>query len=170
MRVLVIEDDRVLGEAVREHVASFGYGVDWMKRIDEARDALATVPYDLVLLDLNLPDGRGMDLLRELRRGGSKVPVIILTAMDQIASRIEGLNSGAEMPQHAVGGERQQSLRRFMQGMVEGLIELVIGNIAGIGRGPAPQEGGPERKADDQSRRDGRKYLKAMPHGHAPTL
>jgi two-component system, OmpR family, response regulator len=60
-------------------VASFGYGVDWMKRLDEGRQSLATVPYDLVLLDLNLPDGRGLDLLRELRRGGSKVPVIILT-------------------------------------------------------------------------------------------
>ena len=47
-------------------------------------------------LDLNLPDGRGLDLLRELRRGGSAVPVIILTAMDQIASRIDGLNSGAD--------------------------------------------------------------------------
>src|ERR1700686_2406541 len=95
MRVLVVEDDQVLGEAVREHVAASGHGVDWMKRIDTAREALATIPYDLVLLDLNLPDGRGLDLLRELRRGGSKVPVIILTALDQIASRIEGLNSGA---------------------------------------------------------------------------
>ena len=71
MRVLVIEDDQVLGEAVRDHVAASGHGVDWMKRIEAARDALATVPYDLVLLDLNLPDGRGLDLLRELRRGGS---------------------------------------------------------------------------------------------------
>jgi two-component system OmpR family response regulator len=96
MRVLVVEDDHVLGEAVREHVAASGHGVDWMKRIEAARDALATVAYDLVLLDLNLPDGRGLDLLRELRRGGSKVPVIVLTAMDQIASRIEGLNSGAD--------------------------------------------------------------------------
>lgn len=96
MRVLVIEDDQVLGEAVRDHVAASGHGVDWMKRIGAARDALATVPYDLVLLDLNLPDGRGLDLLRELRRGGSQVPVIVLTAMDQIASRIEGLNSGAD--------------------------------------------------------------------------
>jgi two-component system OmpR family response regulator len=96
MRVLLIEDDRVLGEAVCEHVASFGYGVDWMKRLDEVRESLATVPYDLVLLDLNLPEGRGLDLWHELRRGGSKVPVIILTALDQIASRIEGLNSGAD--------------------------------------------------------------------------
>ena len=96
MRVLLIEDDYVLGEAVREHVASLGYGVDWMKRLDDAREALATVAYELVLLDLNLPDGRGLDLLRELRRQGSAVPVIILTAQDQIASRIEGLNSGAD--------------------------------------------------------------------------
>jgi two-component system OmpR family response regulator len=96
MRVLLVEDDRVLGDAVREHVAASGHGVDWMRRIEESRDALATVTYDLVLLDLNLPDGRGLDLLRELRRRGSKVPVIILTAMDQIAARIEGLNSGAD--------------------------------------------------------------------------
>jgi len=96
MRVLLVEDDYVLGEAVREHVASLGHGVDWMKRLDDAREALATVAYELVLLDLNLPDGRGLDLLRELRRAGADAPVIILTAQDQIAARIEGLNSGAD--------------------------------------------------------------------------
>ena len=96
MRVLLVEDDDVLGEAVREHVASLGHGVDWMKRLDDAREALATVAYELVLLDLNLPDGRGLDLLRELRRQGADAPVIILTAQDQIAARIEGLNSGAD--------------------------------------------------------------------------
>ena len=96
MRVLLIEDDRVLGDAVRDHVASLGYGVDWMKTLDAGRQAIATVAYELVLLDLHLPDGRGLDLLRELRRQGSVVPIIILTAQDQIASRIEGLNSGAD--------------------------------------------------------------------------
>jgi two-component system, OmpR family, response regulator len=96
MRVLLIEDDHVLGQAVREHVASLGNGVDWMRRLDDARDALATVAYELVLLDLNLPDGRGLDFLRELRQQGGVVPVIILTAQDQIAARIEGLNSGAD--------------------------------------------------------------------------
>jgi two-component system, OmpR family, response regulator len=96
MRVLLVEDDFVLGEAVREHVASLGHGVDWMKRLDDAREALATVAYELVLLDLNLPDGRGLDLLRELRREGADAPVIILTAQDQIAARIEGLNTGAD--------------------------------------------------------------------------
>jgi len=96
MRIMVIEDDHVLGGAVREHLASQGYGVDWMKLLDDAREALKTIDYELVLLDLNLPDGSGLDLLRALRRAGSSVPVIILTAQDQIASRIEGLNSGAD--------------------------------------------------------------------------
>jgi two-component system OmpR family response regulator len=96
MRVLLIEDDSALGEAVREHVASLGYGVDRMKRLDDARDAMATTAYELILLDLNLPDGRGLDFLRDLRLQGSRVPVIILTAQDQIASRIVGLNAGAD--------------------------------------------------------------------------
>lgn len=96
MRVLLIEDDYVLGQAVREHVASLGYGVDWMKRLDIAQEAMMTVAYELVLLDLNLPDGRGLEFLRELRKQQSLVPVIILTAQDQIASRIDGLNSGAD--------------------------------------------------------------------------
>jgi two-component system OmpR family response regulator len=96
MRVLLIEDDYVLGEAIRDHVAAGAHGVDWARRLDEAGDALSTTAYDLVLLDLNLPDGRGLDLLRSLRQGGATTPVIILTAQDQIASRIEGLNSGAD--------------------------------------------------------------------------
>jgi len=96
MRVMLIEDDAVLGEAIRDHIASLGYGVDWMQRLGDARDAFATVSYELLLLDLNLPDGRGIDFLQELRRKGSAVPVIILTAQDQIAARIDGLNSGAD--------------------------------------------------------------------------
>lgn len=96
MRVLLIEDDHVLGAAIRDHVLSIGHAVDWMQRIDDARLALAGVPYELVLLDLNLPDGRGLDLLKELRSAGNAVPVIITTAQDQVAVRIEGLNSGAD--------------------------------------------------------------------------
>jgi two-component system OmpR family response regulator len=93
---MLIEDDDVLGRAVREQMTSQGYGVDWMTRLDDARHSLLAVPYDVVLLDLNLPDGRGLDLLKDLRKRGSVVPVIILTALDQIAARIEGLNSGAD--------------------------------------------------------------------------
>lgn len=96
MRILLIEDDHVLGEAVRDHMAAAGHGVDWMKRLDAAQHALDTTTYELILLDLNLPDGRGLDLLQRLRRGGSATPVVILTAQDQIAARIDGLNSGAD--------------------------------------------------------------------------
>lgn len=96
MRILLIEDDHVLGEAIRDHLLSLGHAADWMQRLDESRLALQSVTYELVLLDLGLPDGRGLDLLRELRAAGNQVPVIITTAQDQIAIRIEGLNAGAD--------------------------------------------------------------------------
>ncbi|WP_374627982.1 response regulator transcription factor [Devosia sp.] len=96
MRVLLIEDDHVLGAAIRDHINSTGHSADWMQRLDDARLALDAVAYELVLLDLNLPDGRGLDLLRQLRAAGNAVPVIITTAQDQVAIRIEGLNSGAD--------------------------------------------------------------------------
>ncbi|WP_232476998.1 response regulator [Roseomonas sp. KE0001] len=96
LRVLLIEDDHVLGAAIRDHIASHGHGVDWMRRIDDACLALTSVDYELILLDLALPDGRGLDLLRKLRAEQNPVPVIITTAQDQVAVRIEGLNSGAD--------------------------------------------------------------------------
>lgn len=96
MRILLIEDDAVLGEAVRDYVASLGHAVDWMQTLADARAAAATVDYDLLLLDLRLPDGSGLSLLTELRRAGLATPIIILTAHDQISDRIEGLNSGAD--------------------------------------------------------------------------
>ncbi|HEY0918369.1 response regulator transcription factor [Devosia sp.] len=96
MRILLIEDDRTLGEAVRDHVAAGGHAVDWVDRLDLAADALTGVPYDLILLDLMLPDGRGVEFLRRRRRAGDVTPVVILTALDQISDRIEGLNAGAD--------------------------------------------------------------------------
>lgn len=96
MRILLVEDDHVLGGAIRDHIVAAGHGVDWMTRIDDAQASLDGVTYELILLDLNLPDGRGLDLLRRLRSQGSTVPVIITTAQDQIAVRIEGLNAGAD--------------------------------------------------------------------------
>ncbi len=96
MRVLLIEDEPVLGQAVQEHVAGEGHAVDLVTRLDEADAALRAVDYGLVLLDLHLPDGRGLDLLKTMRRRGDRRPVIILTARDQISDRIEGLNAGAD--------------------------------------------------------------------------
>lgn len=96
MRVLLIEDDHGLGEAVRDHIAGEGHAVDWVRRLGDADAAMAGVGFELILLDLNLPDGRGLDFLRALRRKGETTPVIILTAMDQISWRIDGLNAGAD--------------------------------------------------------------------------
>ncbi len=96
MRILLIEDDRVIGTAVREQIEADGHSVDWAMRLDTAADALAGAKFDLLLLDLMLPDGRGIPFLKSLRAKGSTTPVIILTALDQISDRIEGLNAGAD--------------------------------------------------------------------------
>lgn len=96
MRVLLIEDDRGLGSAVRDQIADGGHSIDWVTRLDEARDHVHAAPYELILLDLMLPDGRGLDFLKALRATGDVTPVVILTAMDQISDRIAGLNAGAD--------------------------------------------------------------------------
>lgn len=96
MRVLLVEDDPILGGAVRDQVAADAHTVDWATHLQQARDCVGTVKYDLILLDLVLPDGRGLDFLKTLRTGGNKTPVIILTARDQITDRIAGLNGGAD--------------------------------------------------------------------------
>jgi two-component system, OmpR family, response regulator len=96
MRILLIEDDTVLGAAVRDQIAGDGQSVDWVTRLDAAGDALAGAAYDLILLDLMLPDGRGIGFLKALRARGAVTPVIILTALDQVSDRIEGLNTGAD--------------------------------------------------------------------------
>ena len=96
MRILLIEDDTVLGAAVRDQIVADGHSADWMTRLDQARDAMAGAAYDLVLLDLMLPDGLGLPFLKALRGRGDVTPVIILTALDQVSDRIDGLNAGAD--------------------------------------------------------------------------
>jgi two-component system OmpR family response regulator len=96
MRILLIEDDTVLGAAVRDQIAADGHSVDWVMRLDTARDAMAGAAFDLVLLDLMLPDGLGLGFLKALRGRGDVTPVIILTALDQVSDRIDGLNAGAD--------------------------------------------------------------------------
>lgn len=96
MRILLVEDDAILGGAVRDHIVAANHSVDWVSRLDAAADHLNSVAYDLVLLDMMLPDGHGIAFLRNLRMGGCVTPVIILTALDQISDRIQGLNAGAD--------------------------------------------------------------------------
>lgn len=96
MRVLLVEDDAILGAAVRDQIVADGHSVDWVTRLDDSTDHIRSAAYDLLLLDLMLPDGRGISFLRDLRTKGDVTPVIILTALDQISDRIEGLNAGAD--------------------------------------------------------------------------
>ncbi|WP_353642764.1 response regulator transcription factor [Mesorhizobium sp. WSM2239] len=96
MRMLLIEDDQAIGSAVREHVAAGGHAVDWAKTLSQARDFTASVTYKLILLDIRLPDGSGVDYLREMTKRFDSTPVIILTARDQVSDRIYVLNVGAD--------------------------------------------------------------------------
>jgi len=96
MRILLIEDDQTLGSAIQEEIGAEGHAVDWMTLLGDAEVCVLGTAYDLILLDLMLPDGKGLDFLRQRRRAGDHCAVIILTARDQISERIEGLNAGAD--------------------------------------------------------------------------
>ena len=96
MRILLVEDEPNLGAAVQEHVRQAGHAVDWFQRLEPADMAIRTVAYDALLLDLHLPDGKGLDFLRALRARQDALPVVILTARDQVSDRIEGLTAGAD--------------------------------------------------------------------------
>lgn len=95
MKILLIEDEPLLGAAVATHLRKM-HAIDWVRSLEAANDAVGRVTYDLLLLDLNLPDGHGIDLLRAVRGSGAGVPVIIITARDQVRDRIAGLNAGAD--------------------------------------------------------------------------
>ncbi|MGC9127320.1 MAG: response regulator [Acidithiobacillus sp.] len=96
MRLLLIEDDAMLGEALVIALREGGHAVDWLRNARMARTALNPPEHEVLLLDLGLPDGEGLDLLRDLRARGSALPVLILSARDALETRIEGLDSGAD--------------------------------------------------------------------------
>ncbi|MFG1296879.1 MULTISPECIES: response regulator transcription factor [Xanthobacter] len=96
MRILLVEDDPILGTAVRDQLVADGHGADWVTRLGEADAALHAAVFELVLLDLMLPDGRGSDFLKRIRAAGDVTPVIVLTARDQISDRIAALDAGAD--------------------------------------------------------------------------
>lgn len=96
MRVLLIEDDRMIGSAVQQGLRDAAYAVDWVTDGEAAVLAAESETYELVLLDLGLPKADGRDVLRRLRLLGSKLPVIIVTARDGVEDRIDGLDLGAD--------------------------------------------------------------------------
>lgn len=96
MRLLLVEDDAMIGEAVRLGLRKQGLAVDWVQDGAAAKAALGAEGFDLVLLDLGLPKLDGLQVLKWLRGTGSKVPVLILTARDSVNDRIRGLDAGAD--------------------------------------------------------------------------
>jgi two-component system response regulator QseB len=96
MRLLLAEDDPMIGEAVRAGLHQQGFAVDWVQDGAAAELALDTGTYDLCLLDLGLPRKEGLQILKGLRRKGSSLPVVIMTARDAITDRVEGLDAGAD--------------------------------------------------------------------------
>ncbi len=96
MRILLVEDDEMIGSAIVQALKDAAYAVDWVHDGDSATGALMGNEHDAVLLDLNLPKRDGIDVLRSLRARRSKAPVIILTARDELADRIVGLDAGAD--------------------------------------------------------------------------
>lgn len=96
MRILVVEDDPVLSDGLRAGLALTGATVDCVATCDDARAALAATDFTAVVLDIMLPDGTGLDLLRQVRSAGDRTPVLLLTARDAVGDRVSGLDAGAD--------------------------------------------------------------------------
>jgi DNA-binding response OmpR family regulator len=96
VRLLIVEDNERLGAIMGKALHAAGFTVDRVGLAAEAEAALATTRYDSVVLDLGLPDGDGIDVLKDLRRRRDSTPVLILTARDGLAERVEGLDGGAD--------------------------------------------------------------------------
>jgi two-component system OmpR family response regulator len=96
MRILVAEDDAVLADGLMHSLRRAGHAVDWVKTGAEADSAVASSEFDLLILDLGLPRMSGLEVLRRLRARQSRLPVLILTAMDGVNDRVRGLDLGAD--------------------------------------------------------------------------
>jgi DNA-binding response OmpR family regulator len=96
MRLLIVEDDAVLRDTLQRSLTAAGHRVDVADRLDTARHLWRVQPFDAVLLDLNLPDGSGLSVLREARARGDHTPVLVLTARNRTEERIDGLDAGAD--------------------------------------------------------------------------
>lgn len=96
MRVLVVEDDEILKDGLKVGLSLKGFTADAVTNCSDADNAMRTASYDAIVLDLMLPDGSGMDVLKRMRSRGSDAPVLLLTARDSVAERIAGLDTGAD--------------------------------------------------------------------------
>ena len=96
MRVLLVEDDRMIGESITDGLTQEGHAVDWVRDGVAAENAVAAQPYGAVLLDLGLPRRDGLEVLRRMRALHNDVPVLVITARDAVSDRVKGLDAGAD--------------------------------------------------------------------------
>jgi DNA-binding response OmpR family regulator len=96
MRLLLVEDDPMIGEAIRAGLRREGFTVDWVHHAESAAQVLGSEPFELLLLDLGLPGSDGLKLLKSLRARGETLPVLIITARDAVSDRVAGLDAGGD--------------------------------------------------------------------------
>ena len=96
MRILIVEDEMAIAAFIRQGLEEAGYALDLAEDGAEALHWLAIAEYDVVILDVMLPDRSGLDICAELRRRGVRAPVLMLTARDTVEDRVAGLDSGAD--------------------------------------------------------------------------
>src|SRR4030065_1190360 len=146
MRVLVVEDDPLLGDAIQAGLKQSGFAVDWIKDGVSAEQALTTEPYAAVVLDLGLPRLSGLEVLRRLRSRNASTPVLILTAMDSVDDRIKGLDAGADdylIKPFDMGelAARLRALIRRASGKTDPLLEIAeVKLVPPAHRGPYTDE------------------------------
>jgi two-component system, OmpR family, response regulator QseB len=154
MRLLLVEDDPMIGKGVQQGLKQDGYAVDWVRDGQAAELALANEVYSLLLLDLGLPRKAGLDVLAGLRRAANPIPVLILTARDAVGDRVKGLDAGGDdylvkpfdLDELAA---RVRALLRRQAGRVEPLIEF-----GGLRVNPATREVTAEGKPVSLSARE----------------
>jgi DNA-binding response OmpR family regulator len=129
MRILLVEDDALLGDALQVGLRQAGYAVDWLRDGAAAEAALAAEQFSAVVLDLGLPRLTGLDLLKKLRARGDRTPVIVLTARDAVDDRVRGLDLGADdyVVKPVALAEldaRVRAVTRRAAGLARGLLEV----------------------------------------------
>ncbi|MBV2167692.1 MAG: response regulator transcription factor [Bdellovibrio sp.] len=121
MRILLIEDDHLVGDGIQLGLTKQGFTVDWVQDVESAQSALKTDQFDVIVLDIGLPRVSGLEFLKKLRAADNKIPVLLLTAKSSVEDRIQGLDSGADdyLPKPFALGEvaaRLRALQRRSQG------------------------------------------------------
>ncbi len=96
MNLLLVEDDSLLGKSVQRGLSDLGHGCTWVSTGEDALAEATNAPFDVIVLDLMLPDVSGLDVLRRLRQAGRETPVLVLTALGSVDERVNGLQAGAD--------------------------------------------------------------------------